>query len=107
MATFHSQMEFVTHILSVIVLAVGGFYIIKGKMTLGDLVAANMFVAAFLQPIRRLTNFVEQFSTGMAGFLRFSEIIKTHEETVEKENAITVSNIKGDIKYENVKKEYF
>lgn len=106
MATFHSQMEFVTHILSVIVLAVGGFYIIKGKMTLGDLVAANMFVAAFLQPIRRLTNFVEQFSTGMAGFLRFSEIIKTHEETVEKENAITISNIKGDIKYENVSFSY-
>ena len=71
MAGMHSKMEFVTHILSVIILAVGGFYIMKGKMTLGDLVAANMFVAAFLQPIRRLANFVEQFSTGMAGFMRF------------------------------------
>ena len=84
-------MEFVTHILSVIILAVGGFYIMKGKMTLGDLVAANMFVAAFLQPIRRLANFVEQFSTGMAGFMRFSEMMQIHEEMPEKPDAVELS----------------
>ena len=91
MAGMHSKMEFVTHILSVIILAVGGFYIMKGKMTLGDLVAANMFVAAFLQPIRRLANFVEQFSTGMAGFMRFSEMMQIHEEMPEKPDAVELS----------------
>ena len=102
MATFHSQMEFVTHILNVVVLAVGGCFILRGQMTLGDLVAANMFVAAFLQPIRRLTNFVEQFSTGMAGFIRFSELMRTHEETPEKEDAIEITSARGDIAYKNV-----
>lgn len=106
MAGMHSKMEFVTHILSVIILAVGGFYIMKGKMTLGDLVAANMFVAAFLQPIRRLANFVEQFSTGMAGFMRFSEMMQTHEEMPEKPDAVELSEKIESVDFENVSFDY-
>lgn len=106
MAGMHSKMEFVTHILSVIILAVGGFYIMKGKMTLGDLVAANMFVAAFLQPIRRLANFVEQFSTGMAGFMRFSEMMQIHEEMPEKTDAVELSEKIERVDFENVSFDY-
>lgn len=106
MAGMHSKMEFVTHILSVIILAVGGFYIMKGEMTLGDLVAANMFVAAFLQPIRRLANFVEQFSTGMAGFMRFSEMMQTHEEMPEKTGAVELSEKIERVDFENVSFDY-
>lgn len=106
MAGMHSKMEFVTHILSVIILAVGGFYIMKGKMTLGDLVAANMFVAAFLQPIRRLANFVEQFSTGMAGFMRFSEMMQIHEEMPEKTDAVELSEEIESVDFENVSFDY-
>ncbi len=106
MANFHSQMEFVTHILNVVILGAGGYFIIKGQMTIGDLVAATMFVAAFLQPIRRLTNFIEQFSTGMAGFIRFSEIMHTHEETPQKADAITLADVKGKVEYENVGFDY-
>lgn len=106
MAGMHSKMEFVTHILSVIILAVGGFYIMKGKMTLGDLVAANMFVAAFLQPIRRLANFVEQFSTGMAGFMRFSEMMQIHEEMPEKPDAVELSAKIESVDFENVSFDY-
>ena len=106
MAGMHSKMEFVTHILSVIILAVGGFYIMKGEMTLGDLVAANMFVAAFLQPIRRLANFVEQFSTGMAGFMRFSEMMQIHEEMPEKTDAVELSEKIESVDFENVSFDY-
>ena len=106
MAGMHSKMEFVTHILSVIILAIGGFYIMKGKMTLGDLVAANMFVAAFLQPIRRLANFVEQFSTGMAGFMRFSEMMQIHEEMPEKTDAVELSEKIESVDFENVSFDY-
>ena len=102
MASMHSKMEFTTHILSVVILGVGGYFIMAGKMTLGDLVAANMFVAAFLQPIRRLTNFIEQFSTGMAGFLRFTEIMDTHTETVDSPSARELTGVKGNIQFNDV-----
>lgn len=106
MASMHAKMEFVTHILSVVILGAGGYFIMRGQMTLGDLVAANMFVAAFLQPIRRLTNFVEQFSTGMAGFLRFSEVMRTHEEIFEKSDALEIKDVKGEIVFKDINFEY-
>lgn len=106
MAGMHSKMEFVTHILNVVILGVGGFFIMKGEMTLGDLIAANMFVAAFLQPIRRLANFVEQFSTGMAGFMRFSEMMHFHEEMPEKQDAVVLGGEITNIAFEKVSFSY-
>lgn len=106
MAAFHSKIEFATRILNVVVLATGGYLIMRGKMDLADLVAANLFVAAFLAPIRRLTNFVEQFTKGMAGFSRFTEIMDTHCETKEKPGAGALRNPNGKIEFRDVSFSY-
>jgi ATP-binding cassette subfamily B protein len=106
MASFHSRIDFTTNILSVVVLAAGGLLIMKGKMNLGDLIAANLFVAAFLQPVRRLSNLVEQFSTGIAGFRRFTEIMRMHDETPEISGAPELHAIRGDISYRDVSFSY-
>ena len=102
MATFHTQIDFSTHILSVIVLAAGGFFIMKGKMSFGDYIAANLFVNSFLMPIRKLANFMEQFSSGIAGFQRFAEIMRTEEIIEEKSDAEILEKAAGKIQYENV-----
>jgi len=86
----------------VIIIAVGGYLIMKAKMNLTDLITATLFSAAFLQPIRRLTAFVEQYVTGMAGFKRFTEIMRTSEEIKDKPNAVRIDSAKGDIEYENI-----
>ncbi len=52
MSTFHVKLEFPINLLNVIILAVGGYFIMKGEMSMSDLVAANLFVAAFVQPIK-------------------------------------------------------
>ena len=52
-------------------------------MTLPDLVAANLFVASFVGPIKCLNGFVEQFATGMAGFNRFIELKNTETEPAD------------------------
>ena len=108
-ADFHFSIEFFTHILYVVVLGVGGYLIMQGKITIADIVAANLFVSAFLQPVRRLANFSEQLSTGSAGFLRFVKLMQTHEETFEKSDAVELSNqeaIKGDIVFTDVSFSY-
>ena len=106
MSTFHVKLEFPINLLNVIILAVGGYFIMKGEMSMSDLVAANLFVAAFVQPIKRLTNFVEQYTSGMAGFNRFMEIMETKPVIQEVENAINVEEIKGNISYANVSFSY-
>ncbi len=102
MAGFHVKIDFQINFLNVAVIAVGGWFIMQEKMTIADLVAANLFVASFSQPIRRLSNFVEQYTTGMAGFTRFLEIMRTHEETVQKEGAAELKKALGNIEYRNV-----
>ncbi|MDR1412186.1 MAG: ABC transporter ATP-binding protein/permease [Spirochaetaceae bacterium] len=106
MAFFHSKIEFMNSILMVTVIAAGGFLITRGRMNLADLVACNLFIAAFLQPIRRLQNFVEQFTTGMAGFVRFLEIMRMESDITDREGAVSLENVRGDISYNDVTFSY-
>ncbi|MDR2602459.1 MAG: ABC transporter ATP-binding protein, partial [Spirochaetaceae bacterium] len=87
MANFHSKLEFMINMLSLVVLAAGGFLIMRGSMPVSDLIVCNMFAAAFLQPIRRLQNFVESFTVGFAGFSRFVEIMRTKSDITDREGA--------------------
>ena len=106
MAFFHSNIELCNNLLSLLVLAAGGYFIMKGKMTLPDLVAANLFIASFTAPIRKLTNFVEQFSTGMAGFSRFLEIMQTEPEEPDSQDAAEILASRGNISFEHVNFSY-
>lgn len=106
MSYFMANIELCNNLLSLITLATGGFFIMAGKMTLPDLVAANLFIASFTSPIKKLTNFVEQFATGMAGFERFIELMRQNPEPEDDKNAITLSSVNGNIKFENVNFSY-
>ncbi|MDR3171399.1 MAG: ABC transporter ATP-binding protein/permease [Treponema sp.] len=106
MANFHSTLEFMLHILNVVVIAVGGLLIMEHKMSLAELITCNLFVAAFLQPIRRLQNFVEQYTTGMAGFSRFVEIMRVAPDIQDKPGAFTLAQVRGDIAYQDVTFSY-
>nr|WP_052299738.1 ABC transporter ATP-binding protein [Treponema primitia] len=106
MAYFQSRLEFILHMLNVVVIAVGGFLIMKNRMTLAELITCNLFVAAFLQPIRRLQNFVELFTTGMAGFGRFVEIMRLKSDIVDKKDAVALDKVRGDIRFRDVSFSY-
>jgi ATP-binding cassette subfamily B protein len=106
MADFHSKLEFTMNILNVAVIAAGGYFIMMGKMTLAELITCNLFVAAFLQPIRRLANFIDQYTTGMAGFSRFVEILGIEPDIADKPGARDLENPGGLIEYRDVSFSY-
>ena len=106
MAAFLFRKDFLTSIMGVVVLGAGGFFVMKGEMTLGDLLAAELFVTAFLQPVKRLTGLIEQFSVGIAGFLRFAEIMRNDSSTFEKPNALEIERAKGNIEFDSVDFSY-
>ncbi|MDR2629386.1 MAG: ABC transporter ATP-binding protein/permease [Spirochaetaceae bacterium] len=106
MALFNSKLEFLLHILNVAVIAAGGFLIMRHKMTLAELITCNLFVAAFLQPIRRLASFVEQYTTGMAGFGRFVDIMRIESNIQDRPGAVNLEEIRGRIEYRDVTFSY-
>jgi ATP-binding cassette subfamily B protein len=106
MALFNSKLELLMHLLNVAVIAVGGFLIMRHKMTLPELLTCNLFVSAFLQPIRRLANFVEQYTTGIAGFGRFVDIMRIEPDIQDKPGAVDMDGIRGRIEYRDVTFSY-
>ncbi len=106
LAKFFTGIYFLMGILNVIVLGSGAYFILKGFLNAGDLVAYLLYVNFFFMPIRRLSNFTQQFEQGMAGFERFLEILKIEPEVKEKENAVELKNVRGDIEFRNVTFSY-
>lgn len=106
MASFFTNIEFCNNLLSLLTLAVGGYFIMKDKMTLPDLVAANLFVASFVGPIKRLNGFVEQYTTGMAGFNRFVELMRTEPEPADVPDAVEILSARGNISFKDVSFSY-
>ncbi len=105
MASYFSGMFFGTDFLELVVLIVAGYFTYMDYITLGDFAAYLLYVKMFMQPIRKLINFTEQYQNGMTGFERFMEII--HEETEKEcENPIELKEVKGDIEIENLSFTY-
>ena len=106
MGVFQCGMEFATSILNVIVIALGGFFIARGMMDLADLIAFTLFVNTFLQPIRKLVAFFEQYTTGMAGFERFVELMRVEPEIEDRKGARELIRVRGEIELHDVSFSY-
>ena len=106
MAEFFAGIFFLSNILNIVALSIGGFFVYWKYINIGDLVAYLLYINFFLQPIRKLTNFTQQFQNGMTGFERFVEIMKVKPSIVDKEDAITLKETEGKIEFKNVTFKY-
>ncbi|WP_415803824.1 ABC transporter ATP-binding protein, partial [Hathewaya histolytica] len=106
MAEFYSGIRFLIDILHVIVIGAGGYFYFEGKINMPDIVAYLLYINFFMQPIRRLAMFMEQYQSGMAGFGRFLELMNIEVEDNEKEGAIELSNVEGNIEFKDVSFSY-
>lgn len=106
MAEFMSGMRFFVDMLNVVVLGFGGYFVYKGEIGVIDLSTYFLYVAYFMQPIRRLTSFVEQYQSGMSGFKRFVELMDTKSDIIDSENARELKDIQGAIEFKNATFKY-
>ena len=106
MAFYQSGMEFFMGILSVLVIAFGGFLIMKGNMDFIDLTTFTLYVTTFITPVRKLSAFVEQFMQGMAGFKRFVELMGVEPSIKDAPAAKDLADVKGDILVDDVTFRY-
>ncbi len=105
MAEFHVGSSFIMDVLNIVVLSAGAIFFFRGKINFGDFAAFLLYIGNFLNPIRKLVNFVEQYQSGVSGFKRFVEIM---EKEVEKDDpgAEDIFDIKGDISFKDVSFAY-
>lgn len=106
MAEYSSGLNFFTNILNVAVLGAGAWFMYMGQIDLADLTAYLMFISFFLQPIRRLISFTQQFEQGMSGFNRFAELMEVKPSITDAPNAVELQDVKGRIEFKNVSFQY-
>ncbi len=97
---FSAVMEFMTDMLYLLVIFVGGVFLFKKEINPGEFAAFMLYISMFLNPIRRIVTLVEQFQDGMSGFERFCELMNADEE--EDSGTVRIEDIHGDVVFEDV-----
>ena len=109
---FQAFMAFNADVLYWVILLVGGLFVIFSQTGNGffslsyvDLVAFMLYVNVFLQPIRKLVGFVEQYQNGMSGFAHFCELMDVPSEK-DTPGATDIRNVRGDLVFSHVSFSY-
>ncbi len=106
MGRFNAAMEFFLASLSVLVAAAGGYCIMEGSMDVVDLLTFNLYVASFVNPIRKLTNFAELFANGTAGLERFVLLMRRAPAMEDAPGAAELSRVRGQADLDGVRFAY-
>mgnify|MGYP000153916571 FL=1 len=106
MAGFNTINRAVDGVMYFVLVVFGGVQIINGNLEPGDMLVYIMYVSTLLVTVKRIIEFTEQFQKGMTGIERFSEIMETRPDIVDKPNAIELKKAKGHIEFRDVDFKY-
>ena len=106
MGRFSASMEFLLCSLNVAVIGYGGYLVMENKMDYRDLLTFTLYVASFIAPMRKLSNFSELFANGFAGLNRFVELMRTEPAIRDAENAESLQVAEGRICVKDVSFTY-
>ena len=106
MGRFHSSVEFFLCSLNVVIIGIGGFFVMEGDMDYRDLLTFTLYISSFVSPMRKLSGFSEMFANGFAGLNRFVTIMGTEPTIQDKADAKPLSDVKGAIHVDHVSFAY-
>ena len=106
MGMFHSSTEFFLCSLNVIIIGIGGYYVMRNEMDYRDLLTFTLYISSFVGPMRKLSGFSEMFANGFAGLQRFVDVMRTEPTVQDAPDAIKLDNARGNICVKDVSFAY-
>ena len=103
---FQSGMTAFILLVNIVVIITGAILISDGYVEIPDFIAFLLYINTFTEPIRVIVDFTEQFQNGYTGFERFTEILNIEPDIKDKEGAVDLTDVKGDILFEDVSFKY-
>ncbi len=103
---FQSGMTAFILLVNIVVIITGAVLISDGYVEIPDFIAFLLYINTFTEPIRVIVDFTEQFQNGYTGFERFTEILNIEPDIKDKEGAVDLTDVKGDILFEDVSFKY-
>ena len=95
-------MNFLGNVSYVIVTILGGWFAIRGTITVGDIQAFIQYVRSFNQPISQLANVSNLLQQTAAAAERVFEFLNQAEEVPEVSNPVQLGEVKGEVEFRNV-----
>jgi len=92
-----SLVSFVELVGGIVILWMGGYAVIQGDMTMGQLITFQTLLGYFLTPVKNLINLQPQMQTALVASDRLGEILDLEIERIAEEHKIKDMNLKGDI----------
>lgn len=93
-------------LINLFTLIFGSYYVIQGELTNGQFVGFILLANVFVRPIEKVNTMIESYPKGIAGFKRLTEELDKKPTIVDQPNAVNVTHLAGDIKYEDVSFSY-
>jgi ATP-binding cassette subfamily B protein len=105
-AKYVPEIELLTNIAIIIMIALGGILVIRQDMTIGTLVAFNGYIWMLIWPMRMLGWLTNMLAQNNASAKRIFEIMNTVSSIQDKKDAISINDIRGHVQFKNVSFKY-
>lgn len=106
MAGFFMITEVFAGVMYAILIFLGGFMVLNGQITPGELIAFTMYLNMLVTTIERLINFTDVFEAGTTGIERFVEVMEMDNSIFDQADAKDLVNVKGNIEFDHVYFKY-
>lgn len=92
--------------INLVVIVAGGIMFTKNMVNVTDFATFLLYINIFTDPVKTLIDFTEQFQNGYSGYERFRQILDMEPEIKDKEGAKELTNVVGNIKFDDVSFRY-
>jgi len=106
MAYTNSTIYMSTRFVTLVVLVFGAWLNFHDRLSYGELVSFVLYVNVSMKPVDKISTLLEMYPKGMAGFKRFLDLIDQEPDVQDREGAIEVPHLRGNIRFENVHFRY-
>ena len=105
-AVFHPSVEFISSLGTILVVGFGGYLAFREGLSVADIVAFLLYLGLFYGPVTGLANLLENMQQSMAGAERVLDVLDAPSEIQDRENAVTMAKVKGEITFDHVSFSY-
>ena len=104
---FYPYVESIANLMPVVMLAVGGVFLIRGQLTMGEYVAFSGLIWAIANPMRQMGNIMNEFQRFSAASQKVMEIYYSKPKIKDAEDAVAhPGRFEGKIEFSDVSFQY-
>jgi len=93
-------------VVSVVILGIGGYFVVRGQATLGTVVAMRSLYHVMYGPALNIFGVITTYQKAQASTDRINEFLEERPQVVERSTALTPKRVSGAIAFEGVRFSY-